>query len=231
MTLTTKLSALAFVASASFSASAFAIDNVWFDANPWGDISNTIDYAEWDTFIGRRDAFPKLGGNASINASAGVFKTSTGNLYHIGLNDATANYNFILTSSGNVGDVFDAYLKVKTNGSIYKDIATLDAIVNGQVVKLEASKIIQYHAIEEFEGMGSGYVQEAYWVWNNIAITEENQRFSFNATANPHVGLDQLALATIAVAAVPEPSTYGMMAIGLGIIGLMGTRSRRKNLG
>ncbi|MFL9610125.1 PEP-CTERM sorting domain-containing protein [Methylobacillus sp. Pita2] len=220
MKMTTTFAALALAGSAFFSSQAFAADNVWYEDYPWGDVANATDYAEWNTFVGRRDATPQYGSNGYVNAQAGVFVTSTGNLYHFTNNDAT--YNFQLTSIGAVGDVFDVYLKVKTNGSTFLPTATLDGV--------SATKVTQFFDVVEFEGMGSGYVEEAYWVWQDVTITSVNQVFNFNAIAKSHVGLDQLALATVAVAAVPEPSAYGMMAIGLGILGFMGSRSRRKNI-
>ncbi|WP_334106784.1 PEP-CTERM sorting domain-containing protein [Methylobacillus sp.] len=219
MKMTTTFAALALAGGAFFSSHTFAADNVWYNDYPWGDVADATDYAEWHTFSGRRDATPQFGGNALVNAQAGVFPASSGNLYHFSSNDAT--YNFQLTSIGAVGDIFDVYLKVKTNGSTFLPTATLDGI--------EATKITQFHDVVEFEGLGSGYVEEAYWVWESVAITSANQVFNFSALAKSHTSLDQLALATVAVAAVPEPSTYGMLALGLGMLGFVGNRSRRKH--
>ncbi|MCB5189705.1 PEP-CTERM sorting domain-containing protein [Methylobacillus arboreus] len=215
MNISTKLAGLALASSAIFSTQALAIDNVWISNTPWGDTSLS-DYAEWHTFNSTADTTPDFGANGAVYETTGrAFVASTGNLYSF---SGSAAYTITLSNVA-IGEVFDVYIRVATVGSTFQRAATLDGI--------EATFVQSYYDTQDFGGFGGGYLEEGYWKWEDVSTT--TGLLVFNLNANAHTGFDQLTLATVAsVAAVPEPSTYGMMAIGLGLLGLMGRRNKRQ---
>jgi hypothetical protein len=201
-----KSTAIILALGAAFSSSAFAAGNTWDSATPWGS-ATTAQYAEWNTFdSATSDTTPDIGSGASLSVSpAGGFLFS-GNIYTF--NSVPA---FTVNLAGVIGDVFDVYLRVATQGNTLLSTATLNGV--------SASSVLAYTGASD---LGSGSEQELYWVWNNVTGAS-TYAFTFTASA-PHLLLDQVSVAT--VAAVPEPSTYGMLALGLGVVGMIARRKR-----
>lgn len=208
------LPALALVAGAIFSSAAWAADNTWISSQPWGSAS-PADYAAWHTFDSATDDTPDVGANAGIYETTGnAFVASSGNLYSW---SGPAAYTLALSDIA-IGDVFDVYVRVSTVGSTFDRLATLDGVA--------ASFVQSYASSADFGSFGGGYLEEGYWKWENVSTNTGWLVFNLNAKA--HTGVDQLAIATFAVAAVPEPSAYGML--GLGLLMLAASTRRKRNL-
>lgn len=205
-----KLSLIAVSASILFSSSAMAAGNVWDSATPWGD-SVTAQYAEWNTFDSPlADNTPEVGaGTISLSAPSAFAILFETNIYTL---------NSIPTITGTLAGtagVFDVYLRVASQGNSLVSTATL----NGA----SASSVLAYTTAAD---LGAGAEEELYWVWKGVTGADL-YTFQFQA-ATPHILIDQIALATVAVAAVPEPSSYAMLALGLGILGAAGRRARKQ---
>ncbi len=64
------------------------------------------------------------------------------------------------------------------------------------------------------------------WTWSGLNITSGSS-FEITATSSAnHVSLDAARLTNTAAAAVPEPSTYALIALGLGVV-VIASRARR----
>lgn len=203
-----KLSLIAVSASILFSSSAMAAGNVWDSATPWGD-SITAQYAEWNTFDSPvADNTPEVGaGSISLSPRGAILFES--NIYTL-----NSIPTITATLAGTAG-VFDVYLRVASQGNSLVSTATL----NGA----SASSVLAYTTAAD---LGAGAEEELYWVWKGVTGADL-YTFQFQA-ATPHILIDQIALATVAVAAVPEPSSYTMLALGLGILGAAGRRARKQ---
>jgi PEP-CTERM motif len=68
-----------------------------------------------------------------------------------------------------------------------------------------------------------------YFVWNDTSAPQGNTSWNYSFNANdlfPGVGQ---ALTSLTISSVPEPSTWAMMALGFGLLGLLGYRKTRSD--
>lgn len=230
-----KFSALALATGLAFSSSAFATVNSWDSTAPWG--SSTIDYVEWNNFAfdsssgnSYTDSTPDVAGNGSLTATGTPIITSTSNIYSWQENPISYNASFTASTSG----VFDVYLRVAVAGLASSNVASLVGVGSATAVAIDGGTgtATGVGTFYQYNGTQFGMVdaeREYYFVWNDVSLTQGNTvSFTWTDPA-AHISLDQLALATVAVAAVPEPSTYGMLALGLGVLAFAGRRSRKNN--
>jgi len=205
MSLSYNLAAIALAVGTAFATSASATTNVWDSQAPWGG-ATPVQYVEWNSFDSiEGDSTPEIGaGTISLTPPAAI-QMGEGIYTLFNMPTITA------TLAGTAG-VFDVYLRAAVQGNTLASEATLNGI--------SATSVLA------FTGAGShGNEEELYWVWNNVVGTDL-YTFQFK-TAAPHVFIDQIALAT--VAAVPEPSTYAMLALGLGVLGAASRLSRKQS--
>jgi hypothetical protein len=217
-----KLSAL--VLALAFSSSAFATTEQWDSATPWGS-ATTTQYAEWNQFsftpaTVKQDNTPDValsaGTTATLKENTGTsFITGSGNIYSF-----SAPTNFTATLSGSTTGIFDVYLRVAAFGVMPSLTASLNGVNATAVTQLSGTTDSSFGTVDE---------GEYYWKWSDVTASSL-YTFNFKGSSSS-MSLDQLALATVAkvVTPVPEPETYGMMILGLGLMSLASRRARKNN--
>lgn len=213
-----KFSALALATGLAFSASAFAAENVWDSTSPLDGLT-VVDYAEWNVFgwssiSGNQftDATPDVTGAGSLTVTGAPIITGTQNIYTFMGGPLAYSASLSVSTSG----VFDVYLRAASMGLSASNTAYLNGV---------AATAIETYNLPMGEMFGEPSAQrEYYFVWNNVNAA--SYTFTWN-DPTAHVSLDQLALATVAVAAVPEPSSYAMLALGLGVLGAAARRRKQ----
>ena len=213
MKLSTKISVLALTVGATLSQAAFAAGDVWDSANPWG-ASTLTEFAGWNVFNAYpTDTTPEVAGSGAASVTettVAAFLTGGGNIYSF-----AAPTNFVASLNGSAG-LFDVYLRIATIGTLALPTATLNGTSATSVIGFDGAS---------GNPMGGGE-QELYWKWSNFTGAS-TYTFNFGASGSS-MSLDQLSLATVAVAAVPEPSNYALFVTGLGVMGFVARRRAKK---
>lgn len=167
-------------------------------------------WAEWNVINSMSGATPDIAGAGSLSETTGTaFLTSGGNVYSFA--GATA---FTATLAAVTPGDWTVYLRVSTLGTSVADTATLNGV--------SASRSITY--TEAITGGFGGGEEESLWVWSGVS-TGSAMEFAFSA-AGSSMSLDQVALYAVP-APVPEPSTWALMAAGLGALGAITRRRQR----
>ncbi|HSI44936.1 MAG TPA: PEP-CTERM sorting domain-containing protein [Methylophilus sp.] len=217
-----KLSTLALALGMAFSSSAFAASAIWNSATPWG-TDTTSSFAQWSAINTTNDTTPDAGFSGATSAS---LRETSGNGFVTGggLGGNIYSYTGTTTFTTTLGvaattGLFDVYLRIGTIGEVASTTATLNGTSATSVVWNGGA----------VDGPFGGAAQEVYWKWEDVAAST---LYTFNfAAIGPHMSLDQVALATVAVPAVtpvPEPEAFSMMALGLGLMAFVARRSSKK---
>lgn len=174
-------------------------------------------YAEWDNFTtASGNNSPDAGTNLSEawlkeNTGAG-FITSGLNLYSFA---APMDFTLYAATDGSAG-TRDVVLRLQTLGTPLD----LSSITLGGVA-YDSYTLIDDVALGGFGGSG----QQLVFVWNDVS-SDVGFTFDFNATGSSlSLARASVYYSELAVAAVPEPSTWATMATGLG---LLFARARRR---
>jgi len=222
-----------------------AIPGVSGDIFLWGRGDSNSTFSAWDTFeavlppnfvatnagAGFTDSTPDAGlfGNASsISVGAGIgFPLSSGNAYSpfvpLGFSASV--------SSGTTGGAFTRIVaQMETLGNILDDSSILLTLGNG--TNLAPSLLLKTQGLPPNpNGGGAGTDYLALWDINGSA---DSYDLAFNA-AGSSLSLSQFqldsfvqssAFSTPTVTAVPEPSSFALMAVGA--FGLVWRRKRQK---
>lgn len=183
-------------------------------SNPW--ISAPAPgshYAEWNLFNSvPTDATPDIAGAASVTeTTGGSFLTGGGNIYSPFV--ATA---FTATLAGGGTGLYDVWLRIETLGELPLAVAKLNDLPGTLTETFSEDTTIVTPG-----GASTSHEKEWYWKWTVPAAS--SYEFKFGASA-ASMSLDQLALYVAPAAAVPEPQTYALFAVGLGLIGVIARR-------
>lgn len=222
-----KFTTLALALGVSFSGSAFATQAVWNSTVPWGS-ATTAQYAEWNVFdnsaLTTGDITPDValsaGTTASVRETTGnAFIPGSGNVYSFSGDTA-----FTSTLSGTTGELFDVYLRIATVGTLANTTATLNGVA--------ATAVLAFNENQGPVMGGASAEQELYWKWTGVSGAS---LYTFNfSSLSSSMSLDQVAMATVAAplvaTPVPEPETYGMMALGLGLVAFVRRRQSQQSV-
>ena len=245
MNLSKQLTSICLVLTAVSAPSAFAAHDiypattdVWDTAAPWAG-QELYDFAGWsfltNTLINGRASTPRTGISAPDDAGSGqatLISNNNNSLFTGGGYGGNiyswvgpASFTATLTGTGNVGDVFDVYVRMSTVGLLPTTTMTLNGVA-------ATSTVLYYNnqgSIADEKGvLQPSAEQEVYWLWENVSSASLYSFVWTNTLA--HVSLDQIQLATVLVnppLPVPEPSAYAMLALGLGVLAFAGRRSRK----
>ena len=215
------LAALAFVAAVTASLTpAFAGTNGFVVPSFRGQPGSAV--AGWERFTVATDNgvgnSPDLAGsNAAaklLQRDANAFVTSTGNIYNMA---GKSSFEVSYSSLAPVGLVV---FQARTFGT---ELDYSSVTLSYGATLLTASRTeLDRLAVGEPGTPGSGAFVSSKWGWDLTGQNAQNLKLTFSA-ASDSLSFDS---ATLDVAVVPEPSTIALVALGLG--GLLFIRSRSR---
>ena len=177
-----------------------------------------------------------FGFSASI-ANAGIFDGQTVNYqyYFPDLSTpyaAAANGDYLVDSAVEVADVVDGHGTIDFGGNgfviSFADSSSFSsAAFNGFVISDVSSTLNSFSSFSLVSNTGvmgtptlSFDSDHLYVNWEGLSFTSGNLVFSVNSIA------DKDNVVTDTISAVPEPETYAMLLVGLGLVGYAARRKR-----
>ncbi|WP_394808702.1 FxDxF family PEP-CTERM protein [Nitrosomonas sp.] len=177
-----------------------------------------------------------FGFSASI-ANAGIFDGQTVNYqyYFPDLSTpyaAAANGDYLVDSAVEVADVVDGHGTIDFGGdgfviSFTDSSSFSSAAFNGFVISDVSSTLSPFSSFSLVSNTGvmgtptlSFDSDHLYVNWEGLSFTSGNLVFSVNSIA------DKDNVVTDTISAVPEPETYAMLLVGLGLVGYAARRKR-----
>ncbi len=177
-----------------------------------------------------------FGFSASI-ANAGIFDGQTVNYqyYFPDLSTpyaAAANGDYLVDSAVEVADVVDGHgtIDFGSDGFVisFTDSSSFSsAAFNGFVISDVSSTLSPFSSFSLVSNTGvmgtptlSFDSDHLYVNWEGLSFTSGNLVFSVNSIA------DKDNVVTDTISAVPEPETYAMLLVGLGLVGYAARRKR-----
>jgi hypothetical protein len=181
-------------------------------------------YAEWDTFTdlthgasNDRTAAPDVGQSGATGAhiawNNGTFRAGSGNLYSF----SGIEFFQILATGGPASGPVRAVLQTENWGNGF-DLSSIK--LNGVA---PTTSVVTFTDPAYNSSFGPVTLTERLFIWE---LASAPASFTFDlASASPDLSFAQVAI-DIAAAPVPEPETYAMLAVGLGLVGW---QVRRRN--
>ena len=176
-------------------------------------------YSLWETFTvptGAPGNKPNSGSDSSAvltQSTPGAFLTGSGNIYNM---SALSTFSISYSAGGPVGNVV---LQARTFG-MELDYDAIRLNYDGGSLS-SVRKELDRLSVGDPGQPGSGAYVSSAWTWDLSGMGVNNYTITFSAK-DPSVSFDS---ATLDTQVVPEPTTFSLAAVGLGVL-VWGLRRR-----